>query len=110
MEWVSQITTVVAEMVVPGLAGQWLDKRWGTGFLTLLGFALGLSLGIWHLIAMTRPRGAGRQVGGTGAGSNSESGIGPSKGNAGIDRADGAVNPQSPSKSDPSSRSDKETD
>jgi hypothetical protein len=61
MEWVSQITTVVAEMVLPGLAGQWLDDRWGTGFLALIGFALGLTVGIWHLIAMTRPK-----TGGTG--------------------------------------------
>lgn len=59
MEWVSQITTVVAEMVLPGLAGQWLDHRWGTNFLTLVGFALGLTVGIWHLIAMTRPKTAG---------------------------------------------------
>src|SRR5690242_20101929 len=62
MEWVSQITTVVAEMVLPGFAGQWLDHRWGTKFLTLVGFALGLTVGICHLIAMTRPKtgGAGK--------------------------------------------------
>ena len=59
MEWVSQITTVVAEMVLPGLVGQWLDHRWGTKFLTLVGFALGLTVGIWHLIAMTRPKTGG---------------------------------------------------
>ena len=56
MEWVSQITTVVAEMVLPGLAGVWLDHRWGTKFLALAGFALGLTVGIWHLIAMTQPK------------------------------------------------------
>lgn len=56
MEWVSQITTVVAEMVLPGVAGQWLDQRWNTRFLALSGFALGLTVGIWHLIAMTKPR------------------------------------------------------
>jgi hypothetical protein len=56
MIWVSQITTIAAEMVLPGLAGQWLDKRWGTNFLVLVGFALGLTTGIWHLIAMTKPR------------------------------------------------------
>ncbi|MGE5194167.1 MAG: hypothetical protein ACM3U2_16850 [Deltaproteobacteria bacterium] len=59
MEWVSQITTVVAEMVLPGLAGQWLDRRWGTKFLGLTGFGLGLTVGIWHLLAMTRSRNAG---------------------------------------------------
>jgi hypothetical protein len=56
MEWVSQITTVVAEMVLPGLAGEWLDDRWGSSYLALVGFALGLTVGIWHLITMTRPR------------------------------------------------------
>jgi len=54
MEWVSRITTVVLEMVLPGLAGQWLDQRWGTNFLALLGFAVGLPLGFWHLLIMTR--------------------------------------------------------
>lgn len=54
MEWVSRITTVALEMVLPGLGGVWLDKRWGTGFIGLLGFALGVSLGIWHLLQMTR--------------------------------------------------------
>jgi len=55
-EWLTQITTVVLEMVLPGLAGEWLDRRWGTKFLTLAGFALGLTVAIWHLIAMTRPK------------------------------------------------------
>ena len=54
MEWASRIFAVALEMVLPGLAGQWLDKRWGTGFLALLGFALGVTLGIWHLLVMTR--------------------------------------------------------
>ena|SRR5579863_10016046 len=59
-EWLTQITTVVAEMVLPGLAGHWLDRRWGTEFLALIGFALGLTVGIWHLIVITRPRTTGR--------------------------------------------------
>ena len=57
MEWVSRIITVALEMVLPGLAGGWLDKRWGTNFLALVGFAIGVSMGIWHLIVMTSPRG-----------------------------------------------------
>jgi hypothetical protein len=52
-EWVSRILAVVAEMVLPGLAGQWLDRRWGTNFLVLIGFGLGIALGIWHLLVMT---------------------------------------------------------
>lgn len=61
IEWVAKITTVALEMVLPGLAGMWLDGRWGTQFLGLAGFALGLIVGIWHLLKMTpgknrRPR------------------------------------------------------
>jgi hypothetical protein len=55
MEWVSRITTVALEMVLPGLAGLWLDRKLGTVFLTMLGFAVGLVLGTWHLVAWTRP-------------------------------------------------------
>ena len=58
MEWVSRIMAVSIEMVVPGLAGQWLDARLGTKFLVLVGFALGLTLGIWHLLVMTKAAGA----------------------------------------------------
>ena len=54
MEWVSRITAIALMMVLPGLAGTWLDKRWGTGFLALVGFALGVTLGIWQLIVITR--------------------------------------------------------
>ena len=52
--WVSKITTVALEMVLPGLAGLWLDNLLETRVLSLLGFALGVPLGIWHLIAMTK--------------------------------------------------------
>lgn len=55
-QWVGRILAVVIEMVVPGVLGQMLDKRLGTSFFVLVGFGLGLSLGMWHLIAMTRPR------------------------------------------------------
>ena len=41
------------EMVLPGLAGLWLDERFGTRFLVMVGFAVGLVVGIWHLIWMT---------------------------------------------------------
>lgn len=50
MTWVSRIMVVVAEMVLPGLAGQWVDKRLGTQHWTLIGFAVGLTLAIWHLL------------------------------------------------------------
>jgi hypothetical protein len=54
MEWVSKITTVALEMVLPGFFGQWLDGKWGTGFLGPAGFALGVVVGLWHLLRMTK--------------------------------------------------------
>ncbi|MFT5526846.1 MAG: hypothetical protein ACI9HK_004826 [Pirellulaceae bacterium] len=56
MIWVSRITTVALEMVLPGLAGLWLDNQLGTQFISLLGFAVGVPLGIWHLIVMTKSK------------------------------------------------------
>ncbi len=58
MEWVSRILVVSAEMVGPGLLGQWLDDRWGVSFLGLLGFAIGIPLGFVHLLVMTRQQGS----------------------------------------------------
>lgn len=53
-EWVGRIIAVGIEMVLPGLAGKWLDDRWGVGPLcTLIGFGLGMTVGIWHLLVMT---------------------------------------------------------
>jgi hypothetical protein len=41
-------------MVLPGIAGQWADKQLGTSFLTLTGFALGMTVALWQLIKMGR--------------------------------------------------------
>ena len=50
-QWVSRITTISIEMVLPGLAGVWLDDWLGTvALFTLAGFAFGISFGIWHLV------------------------------------------------------------
>jgi hypothetical protein len=54
MKWISRVTTVVMEIVLPGLLGDWLDRRWGTGYLALVGFGFGLVCGIQHLLMMTR--------------------------------------------------------
>lgn len=56
MEWASRVFAVVVMMVGPGLAGNWLDQRWGTKFLALVGFAFGLTAGISYLISMSRPK------------------------------------------------------
>ncbi len=55
MEWVSRIAAVAMMMVLPGLAGNWLDGRLGTKFIALVGFAFGVTSGIAYLLAITRP-------------------------------------------------------
>jgi hypothetical protein len=55
MEWVAKITTVGLEMALPAIGGGWLDNRLQTHYWALLGVALGVTLGIWHLLQMTRP-------------------------------------------------------
>ena len=48
--------TVALGMVIPGLVGYFLDTRLGTrALLTIVGFALGVTFGIWELLRMTRP-------------------------------------------------------
>ncbi|MHB8970254.1 MAG: AtpZ/AtpI family protein [Pirellulaceae bacterium] len=48
--------TVAMGMVIPGLAGYFLDLQLGTrAVLTILGFGLGVTFGIWELVRMTRP-------------------------------------------------------
>ncbi len=54
MQWVARITTVALEMVVPVVIGMWLDQKLGTRFLGLLGLIVGVPLGIWHLVRMTK--------------------------------------------------------
>ncbi len=54
--WASRVTTIALEMVLPGLAGIWIDRRLGTQVLfTLLGFSGGLTFAIWQLLKMTKP-------------------------------------------------------
>jgi hypothetical protein len=46
---------VALEMVLPGLAGHWLDVQLGTVVLFLLvGLGLGMTGAIFHLVQMTR--------------------------------------------------------
>ncbi|GIT30196.1 MAG: hypothetical protein Ct9H300mP1_22420 [Planctomycetaceae bacterium] len=56
------------EIVLPGLLGHWLDRRWGTGFLALVGFGLGLVCGMQHLLSMTRMADGETHDGGVGDG------------------------------------------
>ncbi len=56
--------TIALGMVVPGLVGYWLDNRLGTrALLTILGFGIGVTFGIWELVQMAQPwRGKGDGV------------------------------------------------
>jgi hypothetical protein len=54
MEWVARIFAATMMMSLPGLGGQWLDARWGTRFIGVAGFVLGLASGMAYLIAATR--------------------------------------------------------
>jgi hypothetical protein len=53
-QWLARTTTVVSEMALLGFLGYWLDGRFGTTYLVMLGIVIGVSLGIWHLIRMAR--------------------------------------------------------
>ena len=54
-QWATRIMVVALEMVLPGLAGSWVDRQLGTKILfTLLGFAGGCTAAVMHLIRMTR--------------------------------------------------------
>ena len=54
-EWSSRITTISLEMVLPALAGYWLDQRLGTyvAFL-VIGGILGFVLAVISLIRLAR--------------------------------------------------------
>jgi F0F1-type ATP synthase assembly protein I len=53
-EWVARLTVVGVEMVLFGFGGVWLDKRLHVEPLfALLGFAVGIGVGIFHLLLMT---------------------------------------------------------
>jgi len=60
MEWVAKITTVGLEMALPAIGGGYLDRRLGTGYWALVGVGVGMSVGLWHLLLMTRPKAAER--------------------------------------------------
>jgi len=59
MEWVSKITTVALEMVLPAVGGGYLDKRFGTQYWTFIGVVVGFVVGMWHLLQMTKVKPSG---------------------------------------------------
>jgi len=59
LEWVTKITTVGLEMVLPAVGGGYLDRRLNTTYWTLIGLVFGVVFGMWHLLQMTRPKNGG---------------------------------------------------
>jgi hypothetical protein len=54
-QWASRIMVVSLEMVLPGVAGYWVDQQLGTVCLFLLiGLALGCTGAVLHLIRFTK--------------------------------------------------------
>jgi hypothetical protein len=53
-EWAGRILAAALMMCAPGIGGTWLDRRWGTSWLALLGFAVGLVGSMAYLIAATK--------------------------------------------------------
>ena len=54
VEWVAKITTVALEMVLPAVAGGYLDRRLGTRYWVLVGLVVGMVTGLYHLLQMVR--------------------------------------------------------
>jgi hypothetical protein len=56
VEWVAKITTVGLEMALPAIGGKYLDDWLGTSYWALVGVIVGVVVGMWHLIQMTRSK------------------------------------------------------
>jgi F0F1-type ATP synthase assembly protein I len=54
IQWVAKITTVALEMMLPAVGGGYLDRRLGTSYWTLIGLVLGMTVGLMHLLQMTK--------------------------------------------------------
>lgn len=54
IEWIAKITTVALEMVLPAVGGGYLDRRLGTNYWALVGVVLGVIVGLWHLLQLTK--------------------------------------------------------
>ena len=60
--WASRVMTVALEMVLPGLIGIWIDRKLGLkAACTLVGFGLGFSVALLHLLQLTKQSSARRE-------------------------------------------------
>lgn len=54
MDWSGRIIAIALQMILPGLAGHWLDERNGTGYWMPIGLVLGLVTAVWQLIMLVQ--------------------------------------------------------
>ncbi len=54
LDWVSRVLAICVVMVLPGLGGDWLDRKFGTSFWALIGFAFGFASGLTALILLVK--------------------------------------------------------
>lgn len=51
----TQVVGIAIGMVLPGLCGYWIDRRFGTlPVVTILGFGMGLGYGIFELVRLSK--------------------------------------------------------
>jgi hypothetical protein len=55
-EWFSRGVAVSLLILVPGLIGGWADSQFGTGWMTPLGFLVGMLAGLAGLIGLLNRR------------------------------------------------------
>jgi F0F1-type ATP synthase assembly protein I len=66
-EWATRIMTISMEMVLPGLAGYWIDQKLHTvALFMLIGFALGCTAAVVQLMRLVRSDNGGRTNGAQG--------------------------------------------
>jgi len=53
-QWFGRISTITLEMSLPAIGGNYLDGRFGTSYLALIGLILGVTVGVWHLMLVAR--------------------------------------------------------
>jgi uncharacterized membrane protein (DUF2068 family) len=54
MHWMARTIAVSFVMFAPGFIGFLLDERWGTNYLAIVGFAIGMPLGITVLLILMK--------------------------------------------------------
>jgi hypothetical protein len=64
-QWAWRIIGLSLGMVIPGVAGYWIDQWLGTRALfTLLGFGAGMALGMWRLLRIAKSGDSGTESSG----------------------------------------------